>query len=249
MLFIKPSRVAASIVSLLVAATALAGDLPPAQLAVIKQKLARIPDLGPVVSARTTAMNGLIEVQAGNTIVYTDPNGDFLIDGHVTEIKTGKDLTQARLDDVNRIDFNNLPFRDAIVWKTGSGKRRIAVFADPNCGYCKRLERDMQQLKDVTVYTFMIAILAEDSKAKLNNIWCVQDRTQAWRDWMLNGVMPARVFGMCSSPGARNGALAQRLGIHGTPAIFFEDGTRFGGAASAQMIEERLAKVAAKSGG
>ncbi|MDE2077990.1 MAG: DsbC family protein [Burkholderiales bacterium] len=248
MLSIKPSRLAASIVSLFAAAAVFAGEVPPSQLALIKQKLSKIPEMGPVLSARTTGISGLIEVQVGNNIVYTDPNGDFLVDGHITETKSGKDLTQARLDDVNRIDFDNLPFRDAIVWKTGTGKRRIAVFADPNCGYCKRLERDMQQLKDVTVYTFMIAILAEDSKTKLDNIWCVQDRTQAWRNWMLNGVMPARVFGMCSSPGPRNGVLAQRLGIHGTPAIFFEDGTRFGGAASAQMIEERLDRIAAKAG-
>ena len=120
----------------------------------------------------------------------------------------------------------------------------MAVFADPNCGYCKRLEKDLQQLKDVTVYTFMVAILGDDSKVKLDNIWCVQDRTQAWRDWMLAGVQPSRTFGMCASPAQRNLALSQRLGIRGTPAIFFEDGTRIGGAAAASVIEQRLVKAA-----
>ncbi|MDE2594969.1 MAG: DsbC family protein [Burkholderiales bacterium] len=244
-----PGRLAAATLTVFAAVAAHAGELPAAQLATIKQKLARIQGFPAIDSAQTTGMNGLIEVRAGTNIFYTDANGDFLIEGHLTDTKTGKDLTEARLEDINRIDFNNLPVRDAVVWKTGTGKRRLAVFADPNCGYCKRLEKDIQQLKDVTVYTYMVAILGDDSKVKLDNIWCVQDRTQAWRDWMLAGVQPARAFGACASPAQRNGALAQRLGIHGTPAIFFEDGTRIGGAAAAPAIEQRLAKASAAKQG
>lgn len=223
-----------------------AGELPAAQLAAIKQKLARLPDAPPIDGAQTGPFAGLIEVRSGNNIYYTDASGDFLIEGHVIETRTGRDLTDARIEEISRIDFNTLPLRDAIVWKTGTGKRRLAVFADPNCGYCKRLEKDLQQLKDVTVYTFMVAILGDDSKVKLDNIWCVQDRTQAWRDWMLAGVQPARSFGMCASPAQRNLALSQRLGIRGTPAIFFEDGTRIGGAAAASVIEQRLVRAATK---
>lgn len=246
MRFLSPGRVAALSLSVLTAVSAMAGELPAAQLTALKQKLSqRIPDLPAIDGAQTTPMNGLIELRSGAHIFYTDPNGDFIIEGHLTDTKTGKDLTEARLEDINRIDFNNLPFRDAVVWKAGNGKRRMAVFSDPNCGYCKRLEKDIQQLKDVTVYTFMVAILGDDSKVKLDNIWCVQDRTQAWRDWMLAGVQPARAFGTCPTPAQRNGALMQRFGIRGTPAIFFEDGTRIGGAAAAAAIEQRLVKASA----
>lgn len=246
----SPGRLAALALAVLAAIPVHAGELPAAQLAALKQKLTRIPDLPPIESAQTTPMNGLIELRSGTSIFYTDANGDFLIEGSLTDTKTGKNLTEARLEDINRIDFNNLPVRDAVVWKTGTGKRRIAVFADPNCGYCKRLEKDIQQLKDVTVYTYMVAILGDDSKAKLDNIWCVQDRTQAWRDWMLAGVPPARAFGSCASPAQRNGALAQRFGIRGTPAVFFEDGTRIGGAAPAATLEQRMVKATtAKQGG
>ena len=241
----------ATAVALFGAVSSHAADVPAAQLAVIKQKLAqRMPDLPPIDSAQTTPMSGLIELRSGNNVVYSDANGDFLIEGHLTDTKTGHDLTEARLEDLNRIDFANLPVRDAVVWKSGTGKRKLAIFADPNCGYCKRLEKDIQQLKDVTVYTYMVAILGDDSKVKVDNIWCVQDRTTAWRDWMLNGVPPARAFGTCASPAKRNGDMAQRFGIRGTPAIFFEDGTRIGGAAAAATIEQRLVKASsAKTGG
>lgn len=225
-------------------------DVPAGQLAVIKMKLAqRIPQLPPVDAARTTPMAGLIEVKVGNQVIYTDANADFIIEGQMVETKSQRNLTEERLDDINKVDFAALPFKDAIVWKSGTGKRRLVVFADPNCGYCKHLEKEIQQIKDVTVYTFMIPILGDDSKVKLDNIWCVKDRTQAWRDWMLNGSVPARTFGMCASPGQRNLALSQKLRVQGTPAMFFEDGSRLASAAPANVIEQRLNKASAKVGG
>jgi thiol:disulfide interchange protein DsbC len=248
---LKPVRgLALASLSLIVGLSALAQtQLPPAQLAALRAKVAqRVPDLPPIDSARTTPVAGLIELQVGGNLLYTDANGDYLIEGQIVDTKTQRNLTEERLDEINKIDFASLPFKDAIVWKTGTGKRHMAVFADPNCGYCKRLEREIQSLKDVTVYTFMIPILSEDSRVKLDNIWCVANRTQAWRDWMLNGVMPARAMGMCASPGQRNLALSQKLHIQGTPAIFFEDGTRLASAAQAATLEQRLAKAASKVG-
>lgn len=237
-------RLATLALGLLSAWTVQAGDLPAAQLASIKQKLAqRFPNLPAVTEAQTTPIEGLVEVRAGEHIFYTDPAADYIIEGHMTETRTGRDLTEARLEEINRIDFKTLPFKDAVVWKNGNGKRKMVIFSDANCGYCKRLERDLQQVKDVTVYTFMVAILGEDSRVKLDNIWCGQDRTQAYRDWMINGVQPPKAFGACASPAQRNGALAQRFNVRGTPAIFFEDGSRIGGAAAAAVIEQRLAKA------
>lgn len=230
-------------------AQAQSGELSAGQLAALKLKLSRIAELPPVESARTTPIPGIIELKVGNQVVYTDANGDYLIEGQLLEVKSQRNLTEERLDEINKVDFATLPFKDAIVWKNGSGKRRLVVFADPNCGYCKHLEKDLQQIKDVTVYTFMIPILGEDSKVKLDNIWCVKDRTQAWRDWMLNGTPPAKSFGMCASPGQRNYALSQKLRVQGTPAMFFEDGSRLASAAPAATIEQRLNRATAKIGG
>ncbi|MBI2734925.1 MAG: DsbC family protein [Aquabacterium sp.] len=230
-------------------AQAQSGELNAGQLAALKLKLSRIADLPPVESARTTPVPGLIEVRVGNQVVYTDANGDYVIEGQLLEVKSQRNLTEERLDEINKVDFASLPFKDAIVWKNGSGKRRLVVFADPNCGYCKHLEKELQQIKDVTVYTFMIPILGEDSRAKVDNIWCVKDRTQAWRDWMLNGAAPAKAFGMCASPAQRNAALSQKLRVQGTPAMFFEDGSRLASAASAAVIEQRLSRAMAKTGG
>ena len=219
-------------------------ELPAAQLAALKQKLSqRMPQLPPIEGGRTTSMAGLIELRAGGHIFYTDAAGDHLIDGQLIDVRTQRNLTEARLDEINQVDFNALPLRDAVVWKSGNGKRRMVVFSDPNCGYCKRLERDIQKLKDVTVYTLMIGILGDDSRVKADQIWCAKDRTQAWLSWMLDGEAPPRALGQCGSPLQRNMALAQKLRVNGTPAIFFEDGSRLPGAASQQTMEQRLAKA------
>jgi thiol:disulfide interchange protein DsbC len=134
--------------------------------------------------------------------------------------------------------------KDAVVWKQGSGARKLVVFSDPNCGYCKRLERDLQQVKDVTVYTFMMAILGPDSTDKARNIWCAKDTTKVWRDWMLSNTPPARTMGKCDdSVLERNLALAQKYRVNGTPAIIFEDGQKVGGALNAEQIEQRLSDL------
>ena len=220
-------------------------ELPAAQLTALKQKLSqRMPQLPPIEGARTTAMSGLIELRGGGHIFYTDVNGDYLIDGQLIDVRTQRNLTEERTDEINQVDFASLPLKDALVWKSGNGKRRMVVFADPNCGYCKRLERDMQKLKDVTIYTFMIGILGDDSKAKVDQIWCAKDRTQTWLNWMIDGEAPPRALGQCGSPLQRNMALSQKLRVNGTPAIIFEDGTRLPGAASLQTLEQRLAKAA-----
>ncbi|WP_290871671.1 DsbC family protein [Aquabacterium sp.] len=227
-----------------------AGELPAAQLAVLKQKLAqRLPDLPPVDGARTAPVPGLIELRAGGNVFYTDANGDYLIEGQVLETRTQRNLTEERLDEINKVDFDKFPLKDAVVWKNGNGKRRMVVFADPNCGYCKQLEKDLIHVKDVTVYTFVIPILGADSKAKAEAILCLKDRTQAWRDWMTEGTPPARVFGNCASPAQRNLALANSLRVNATPALFFEDGSRVVAALPATAIEQRLVKALGRKGG
>lgn len=240
---------AALSLSLMSAGQAQTTDIPVAQLKALQQKLAqRLPTLPPVESARTTPMSGLIELKVGNSVFYSDATGDYLIEGHMLETRTRRDLTAERLEDINRVAFDTFPFQDAIVWKNGTGKRRLVVFADPNCGYCKQLERELQKVKDITVYTLLIPILGADSRAKSESIWCMKDRTSAWLDWMIDNKAPARAFGKCTTPMQRNLALAQRLGVNGTPAMFFEDGTRLAAAAPLATIEQRLSQASAKAG-
>lgn len=247
----RPMALAAVAAASLATAAFAQTPLPAAQQEALKQKLAeRLPHMPPVTELRTTPMPGLIEVRVGQNVIYTDTKGDYVFEGNLLETRTQRNLTEEVLDEINRIDFASLPLKDAVAWKNGTGRRKLVVFADPNCGYCKRLERDLQQVKDVTVYTFIIPILGDDSKAKTENIWCVKDRLQAWRDWMLADKAPAKSFGMCASPTQRNLALAQKFRVNGTPAMFFEDGSRLASAAPAAVIEQRLSKAASgKSGG
>ncbi|PXW93531.1 thiol:disulfide interchange protein DsbC [Sphaerotilus hippei] len=202
----------------------------------------RFPQLPRIDEVRPTPMTGVWEVRMGTDLVYSDARGQFLLQGSLIETTTRRNLTEERIDKLTAIDFSDLPLKDAIVWKNGNGKRRIAVFADPNCGYCKRLEKDLLNVRDVTVYTFVIPILGGDSPDKSKSIWCARDNTAAWRNWMVDNTTPPRVMGQCDASAIeRNSALARKYKVTGTPAIVFEDGSRAPGAIPAAEIEKRLA--------
>lgn len=221
-----------------------------AQEAAIRKALAeRIPNLPKIDEITRAAVPGLYEVRFGGTeIIYTDAEGKFVIQGSILELRTMTDLTQARIDKLTAIDFSALPLKDAMVVKQGSGARRLAVFADPNCGYCKRFERDLASLKDVTVYTFLIPILGPDSTAKSRDIWCAKDPARAWRAWMLENTLPAKAGDKCDDDAIeRNLALARKHRVNGTPAMVFEDGTRKPGALPAAEVEKLLVAAAKKS--
>ncbi|MCW7537061.1 DsbC family protein [Aquabacterium sp. A7-Y] len=216
-----------------------------AQEATIRKNLAeRLPNVPKIDEISKTPIEGIYEVRIGTDVVYTDAEGNYLIQGDIIDTRVRKNLTQERIGKLTAIDFASLPLKDAIVWKSGTGKRKIAVFADPNCGYCKRFERDLLDVKDVTVYTFLFPILAPDSTTKSNAIWCAKDRTKAWQDWMIRGIAPAAAPAGCSTPVARNTELGRKHRITGTPALVFEDGTRIPGALNTQQIEQHLAQVA-----
>lgn len=227
---------------------ALAATSGWANEAVIKKALTeRLPGFK-VDEVRPTPMPGLWEVRTGTELRYTDAAGNYLIEGEVLDLRTKKNLTEERMAKLTAIDFASLPLKDAVVWKTGSGKRRIAVFADPNCGFCKRFERALQDVKDVTVYTFVIPILGPDSVEKARAIVCAKDQTTAWRSWMLDGTPPPKVEGKCDDAMTeRNLAFSRRHRINGTPAILFEDGTRVPGAVSAEQVEHKLQSLSGKS--
>jgi len=226
-----------------------AGSAFADEAAIRKSLVERLPNLPKIDEVSKSPISGLYEVRYGGTeILYSDEKGDHILTGSMVETKTRTDLTEARVDKLTAIDFDKLPIKDAVLIKQGAGTRKMAVFVDPNCGYCKRFERDLAAVKDVTVYTFLIPILGPDSGVKSRDIWCAKDAAAAWRAWMLDGVVPGK-----SNPDAkcdtsaidRNVAFAQKYKINGTPAVFFADGTRKPGAIPGAMVEKLLLAAAA----
>ncbi|WP_326543805.1 DsbC family protein [Pseudorhodoferax sp.] len=234
-----------------VAAATIALALSPlahANEAAIRKGIAeRLPDFPKIDEVRSTPIPGLFELRVGMDLFYSDATGQYLLqDAHLIDLKTKRNLTQARIDQLSSVDFASLPLKDALVWKRGNGERKLAVFADPNCGYCKRLERTLQDLKDVTVYTFLMPILGEDSTKKSKAIWCAKDNATVWLDWMLRAKPPTEGASCDDEALERNKAFARKHRITGTPALLFEDGTRVPGAIGLAAIEERLKRGGSK---
>lgn len=213
-----------------------------AQEAVIRKNIAeRMPNFPKIDEVTKLPIPGLYEVRIGSDVLYTDEHGDYLIQGEVSDTRSHVNLTQARLDKLTAIDFASLPLKDAIVYKQGTGARKIAIFADPNCGYCKKFERDLNQIKDVTVYTFLYPILGGDSPEKAKNIWCAKDNTNVWRNWMVSGSLPVKQMAACDTSAIdRNTAMGRKLRVNGTPSIVFEDGKRVPGALPPEEVEKQF---------
>lgn len=192
-----------------------------------------------VKSVSPAPVSGLYEVLVGNDIFYTDTSGKYLIQGEIIELASGKNITEQRQADLNRIKWSDLNPANAIKNVRGNGSRQLAVFSDPNCGYCKRLEKSLQQLDNVTIHTYLIPILSPDSAQKSKQIWCSADPYKAYMDWMLNGITPSGK-GDCSTPLDKNMAFAKTYGVTGTPTLFFTDGSRFPGAVQITDIEKKF---------
>lgn len=218
-----------------------------AQEAQIRKNLAeRLPALTKIDEVSKTPMNGLYEIRVNESdILYTDAEGNFLLQGNLIDTRAKRNLTEERIEKLSAIDFDALPLKDAFTQVRGNGKRKLAVFEDPNCGYCKRFEKDLQKVNDVTIYTFLIPILSADSVEKSKNIWCAKDKSKAWLDWMVRE-QPAVKASCDTSALERNLAFSKKYKITGTPTVFFANGTRVPGAISAQEIEKQLASAGSK---
>ena len=206
----------------------------------------RLPDFPKIDEITKTALPGIYEIRIGNDILYTDEQGSYILEGQLIDTRTRVNLTEARIAKLTTIDFKSLPLKDALVWKQGTGERKLVVFADPNCGYCKRFEHDLQSVKDVTVYTFLYPILGGDSPEKSKAIWCAKDNTKAWRDWMIKGTAVSGSPECDTSVLQRNVALGHKYRINGTPGLVFEDGKSQAGALDAERIEKQLVASRAK---
>ncbi|MGI9143826.1 MAG: DsbC family protein [Fluviibacter sp.] len=184
---------------------------------------------------KTPYLGGLYEIYAGGQLFYSDEKGSVFVFGSLIDGKTHRNITAEQ-------QLALLPLQDAIKrvnGNGGNGKRTLITFEDPNCGYCKKLTKELVNLKDSTVYTFMVPMLSEDSLVKSKKIWCSSDRLKAWDDWMLNGKAPAGSDN-CANPLERNSKLAQGLGVSGTPAIFFPNGEKIPGYMPLDKIEKAL---------
>jgi thiol:disulfide interchange protein DsbC len=215
-----------------------------AQEAAIRKNIAqRYPELKAIDEVTKAPLPGLYEIRINGTeIYYTDAQGDYLVVGNLYDTKQKRNLTEERVDKLNVVKFDSLPFKDSFTIVRGNGERKLVVFEDPNCGYCKRFERDLQTINNVTVYMFLYPILGQDSIEKSKAIWCAKDRAQVWQDWMVREQAIPGSVQMCDPDALkRNVELGRKYRITGTPTLIFVDGSRVPGAIDAKQIEKRLA--------
>jgi thiol:disulfide interchange protein DsbC len=226
----------------LLACTLLLTSGAGAQEATLRKNLTeRLPQLQKIEEVSKTPMPGLFEVRVNGTdIFYTDAEGNYLIQGSLIDTRQRRNLTEERVDKLTAISFDALPFKDAFTIVRGNGKRKLAVFEDPNCGYCKRFERDLQKVDNVTIYMFLYPILSADSTEKSKHIWCAKDKAKAWQDWMVRD-KPAAVASCDSTALDRNVEIGHKHKINGTPTLIFSNGTRVPGAIASAEVEKYLA--------
>lgn len=215
-----------------------------AQEATIRKNLTeRLPNFPKIEEVNKTPMAGLYEIRVnGSEILYTDADGNFLIQGSLIDTQAKVNLTEERVEKLTAIPFKDLPFKDSFTIVKGNGKRKLAVFEDPNCGYCKRFERDLAKIDNVTVHVFLYPILSKDSAEKSKAVWCAKDKAKVFTDWMVKDIpIPSAT---CDTAAVdRNVEFGKKNRITGTPTLFFVDGSRVPGAIPTDRIEKLLAEA------
>lgn len=189
---------------------------------------------------------GLYEVQMGRNVAYVERNGRYFFFGHVYDLPNQKDLTAERKAALARVDFDALPFEDALTFDSAHDHptRSVAVFSDPLCGHCKTLEHALAQVPDLRVHVFMLP-LQTGSEGIAARVGCAQQPAQAWRALMTEGRAPERASSDCNSSMLdRNRALARRLGVVGTPTLVAQDGRIHAGALSGEALAQWLSSPA-----
>jgi thiol:disulfide interchange protein DsbC len=218
-----------------------------AQEATIRKNLSeRVPQMGKIDEVSRSPMPGLFEVRVGTELYYTDAEGNFVLHGQMIDTRQKRNLTEERVAKLTAIDFDALPLKDSFTIVRGNGKRKLAVFEDPNCGYCKRFERELQKVDNLTLHVFLYPVLGPDSAVKSRNIWCAKDKVQAWNDWMVREqpITPAASAAGCDATALeRNRDFGRKHQITGTPTLVFVDGTRVPGAIPAAQVEKLLAEA------
>jgi thiol:disulfide interchange protein DsbC len=229
----------------LILACLAAGAAHASEAVIRKGVQARFPELV-VESVQKTPFGGIYEVVVGGRVIYTDEKVSYIFIGNLIDARgpAERDLTRERNAQL-AVQSLKKASDNAIKRVRGNGKRVIYTFEDPNCGYCKQLQKELVKVNDVTIYTFLWPILSQDSVDKSRAIWCAKDRAKAWDDYMLRGAA-VQGDGKCDAPIDRNMELAQRFGIRGTPAIFLADGRMLGGYLPAAELEQAMNAASAK---
>lgn len=193
--------------------------------------------VGEISQINKSPISGLYEVVTPDHIFYSDESGQFLIDGNMFDLKSRRNITDSRARLLFAIDFSKLPLELAIKKVKGNGNRKMAYFTDPNCGFCKKLEHELKEVSDVTLYLFLYPIF-EGSAEKVRAVWCSKDKVKTWDDLMLNGVQPAE--GKCDVPTPKVMALGKKFRVNGTPALIFSNGIINPGYMPAADLERSL---------
>lgn len=199
------------------------------------------------VEAVSLTPYGLYELYVGGELLYTDEAVSYVFQGTLIDTASRTNVTTARLEQLSAVPFDQLPLELAFTQVRGSGAQKIAIFEDPNCGYCKQLRHTLQQIDDVTIHTFMYPILSPDSTTKVEAVWCTEDKGTVWDAWMLSGRVPPNA--QCNAPVADLVALGKRLNVRGTPTIIFENGQRVSGALPLAALQERMRAAHNAQGG
>ncbi|MBC8022610.1 MAG: DsbC family protein [Burkholderiales bacterium] len=231
----------ATFAAALALAVSFAGPAHAQQEERVKAELKKKVPEAPVDAVRKISYGGLYEVVIGGDIYYTDEAASFLVVGSIVDLKTKTNITDVRKQQVNAIKWSELPLDQAVKITRGNGSRKVAVFADPNCGYCKRFERDLLGVSDITVYVFLYPILAPDSLEKSKAVWCSADRGKAWLDYMTRDTALGGDTS-CATPIDKILALGKEKRVQGTPTIIFENGDRVPGAMTKADFEKKLAE-------
>ena len=237
------SALATALVSLVLAVPAMAQDAERVKAELKK----RVPE-APVDAVRKIPYGNLYEVLMGGEVFYTDEKASFIVMGSLVDLRTKENVTETRLRQINKVDWADLPLNDAVKIVRGNGSRKVAIFEDPNCGYCKRFERDLAGVNDVTVYVFLYPILSQSSVDKSKAVWCSADPAKSWIDLMTKDAV-IQGDKSCPTPIDKNIAYGREKRINGTPTIFFQNGERVPGAMAIADFEKRLSappKVASK---
>lgn len=200
------------------------------------------PQLGAVQQVNKSPVPGLYEVVTQDHLFYTDDKAQYLIDGTLYDLKNMRNLTEERERKLFAVDFNSLPLNLALKKVKGNGSRKLAIFTDPNCGFCKKLERELQQVDNVTIYRLLYPVFP-GSDEKVRNVWCSKNPGKAWDDLMLRNVQPPAAT--CDTPTAKVLEWGQKLRVSGTPTLVFADGMLVPGYLPAAALEKALNEAAA----
>ena len=187
-----------------------------------------------VTNIQPTEMSSLYSANLDNQIIYLDENAEHMFIGSMVRLKDQKNLTKDLVLKQNSIDWKQLPLKDAIKTVKGNGKRQLAIFSDPNCPYCKKLEAELDKLNDVTIYTFIYPLKTQ-SIAVSKQVWCEANPAYAWKNLLQKNVQPKAKT--CANPIDRNLELGRKLGAQGTPTLIFGNGLKMVGGRSAEEIQ------------